>query len=84
MTTIFVLRRHNNSDELHIFEADSTSTGCTAKATSRCGRVPRSDTNSINSPCYIPSGMRHACAPLGAEVCGVCVGTLYAPFDGEE
>lgn len=82
--SLYLLKEHQNSGELHIFEARPDNPGCTPFATSRCGNVPKNDTLKSEFGCLSASAMRRRCAEIGAQVCGQCVGTLYAPFDGEE
>jgi hypothetical protein len=82
--SVYLLKEHQNSGELHIFEATPNDPGCTPFANSRCGNIPKNNTLKSITNCLSASAMRRRCAEIGAQVCGQCVGTLYAPFDGEE
>ncbi len=82
--SLYLLKEHENSGELHIFEATPDNLRCIPFATSRCGKIPKADTKTSMTNCLRASEMRKRCAEIGPQVCGVCVGTLYAPFDGEE
>lgn len=82
--SVYLLKEHQNSGELHIFEATPNDAICTPFANSRCGNVPKNDTLKSMTNCLSASAMRRRCAEIGAQVCGQCVGTLYSPFDGEE
>lgn len=82
--SLYLLKEHQNSGEFHIFEATPDNPGCTPFPKSRCGNIPKNDTLQSVNGCLSASAMRKRCAEIGAQVCGQCVGTLYAPFDGEE
>lgn len=82
--SVYLIKAHQNSGELHIFEATPDNPGCTPFAKSRCGNIPKSDTLKSEIGCLSASATRRKCAEIGARVCGQCVGTLYSPFDGEE
>lgn len=84
--SVYSLREHLNTFELHIFEGTPTEPNrCQLEKSSRCGNIELRDVEKTSRfACISAQEMRVRCAEIGAKVCGTCISTLYAPFDGEE
>jgi len=80
MSIVYTLREKENSGELHLFEADGTTEGCTSHTYSICEGMHRSESVSTRFECKTDDDARTRCATIGRDVCGTCVSSLYTTY----
>ena len=80
MSTLYALKKHKETDELHLFENyRNVDEKCMTKGNdSLCNQVERKDfLNSSLFSCEDEQQAREKCAKIGRDVCGNCIKTLY-------
>ncbi len=80
MTILYSLRKKAETDEIHIFLADSTATGCVSRQNSICRKMAKAETSNQVKSCLSEGDARLESAKLGRKVCGTCVSHLYATY----
>ena len=78
----YTLKKHAETEELHLFEGDMTPNDpkypCTSKSQSICEKMKNSQSDKNIFFCATEQEARDKCAKLGRAVCGICVSHLYA------
>ncbi|GHS82586.1 hypothetical protein PAGU2196_34200 [Pseudomonas sp. PAGU 2196] len=80
MTVVYSLRKKENTEEVHIFLADKTDTGCVSRLKSICRKMAKAETSDQVKTCLKEGEARTESARLGRQVCGTCVSHLYATY----
>lgn len=81
MTTVYSFRKRENTQEIHIFLADTTPNGCVSRQNSICRKAPKASTDVVaNGACLSESAARLKAAEIGRKVCGTCVSHLYETY----
>lgn len=80
MTVVYSLRKKEKTEEIHIFLADKTDTGCVSRQNSICRKMAKAETSEQVITCLKEGEARTESAKLGRKVCGTCVSHLYATF----
>ncbi|WP_449434323.1 hypothetical protein [Pseudomonas putida] len=80
MTVVYSLRKKDQTDEIHIFLADKTDTGCVSRQNSVCRKMAKADTSEQVKTCLKEGEARTESAILGRKVCGTCVSHLYSTY----
>lgn len=73
----FTLKKHDKTNEAHLFAGDFTPTACNSGSSSVCKEVSNSDCSNNTFTCKNEQEARELCAKLGRVVCANCVKELY-------
>lgn len=80
----YTLKKHRETEELHIFEGvmtpDHPDHRCTSDSSSICEKMKKSQSEKNIFACATEQQARDKSAKLGRSVCGICVSHLYADF----
>lgn len=80
MIEAFTLMKKKETDQLHLFKGDFSQEPCTAKNTSICHKMERSESKGNIFSCKKESEARTLCAEQGRKVCGTCVSDLCETY----
>lgn len=78
---VYTLKRKNNTQELHLFEGEMTSSKeCDLNPVSICNKVNQTAASGSIFVCKTAQETREKCAQMGRSVCGTCISHLYATY----
>lgn len=78
--TVYTLKKHKESQEMHLFEATPSQIGCVPNRTSICQQMNLTDSVENVFLCETEEDARKRCAELGRNVCAHCVSFLYSDY----
>ncbi len=77
----YTLKKNGDTEELHLFEGDMTTEGCTSNSKSICKKMDKSESGGNVFACKNDKDARTKCAESGRKVCGICVSHLYTTYN---
>lgn len=79
--SVYTLKKHKTSGELHLFKGSlnppGSKTTCTSEYSSECNEMTYGDGIENKFACESEDKARKLIAVIGRPVCGTCVSTLY-------
>jgi len=80
----YTLKKHKETEELHLFlgrfNPPNSEYKCTSQSLSLCEKMASSDSAGNKFACAAEQEARSKCAEIGRGVCGVCVSSLYTTY----